>query len=264
MKKMSKIVANGSFVFQNEFIKKKKITGRTFPLLLGIGKYEKKGDTVLKMVGLLKDDPIDPYYLVRGTLCENRVKKHYEEKGYECQTWNDLEVKKKIGFDLWKDRNESFGGIPDIVSTNIEGTRLLIEVKSKSMKDYETYVKIPNEEEIMQMSLYATLGKTNDNRMFYVFLPPELEQRIKEDMESMNGKAREITDEEWHNCRFIDKKIEIDFAKVKEDMQNAKWYLESCCATRKIALNDLSINALKKMGITDEELDNAFDDDLPY
>jgi hypothetical protein len=189
-----------SFTFQNVNVQKgRKVTSRAFPCLLGKNKHESSGKTTLERFGLIEKEQIDPYWLVRGNLAEkiayDFIKNHYKTKfgvDLALTTWKMEE----IAYDNFP-KNDKFGGMIDIAISQPTEYRAVVEVKSKSMKDYDSIKESKgNEEEVLQGVFLAYLSKSEKCLMVYVFFTPEQEKQIKHSMET-------------------DTKIPIDFTEVK-------------------------------------------------
>lgn len=182
------------YKFENVNVQKgKKVTSRAFPSLLNKNKFESVGKTLLERFSLIEKEQIDPYYLVRGNLAEKIVYdyllNHYKEKkGVDIilTTWK----KEDIGYDNFP-KNEKFGGMIDIAISQPAEYRAVVEVKSKSMKDYDLIKgNKGNEEEVLQGLFLAYLSKVDKCLMAYVFFTPEQEQQIKDTMK--NGTSADI------------------------------------------------------------------------
>jgi len=183
-----------TYTFGNVNVEKgKKVTSRAFPTLLGKNKYESSGKATLERFGLIEKEQIDPYWLVRGNLAEkivyNFLLNHYkEQKGVDVKltTWK----KEEINYDNFP-KNEKFGGMIDIAISQPPEYRAVVEVKSKSMKDYDLIKENKgNEEEVLQGLFLAYLSKSEKCLMAYVFFTPEQEKQIKDAM--TNGTQKDI------------------------------------------------------------------------
>jgi hypothetical protein len=175
---------NSKFVFTNADVQKgRKITSRAFPSILGKNKWESSGKTILERYGLIEKEQIDPYYLVRGNLAEkiayDYLKNHYKTKkntDITLATWN----KDEIHYDNFP-KNEKFGGMIDIAISSPQEFRAVVEVKSKSMKDFESIKgNNGNEEEVLQGVFLTYLSQAEKCLMVYVFFTPEQEKAIKD------------------------------------------------------------------------------------
>ena len=69
--------------FEGEPIKKTKIFTGKFPTLIGENPYQLKGDCILQMFGLIKADPFNDYYKVRGQVGERIVEEWLKYKDYQ-------------------------------------------------------------------------------------------------------------------------------------------------------------------------------------
>ena len=105
---------------------------------------------------------------MRGDFAEQIVKKIYERDGYNCTTYD----KKQIKYDNFYD-DRYFSGIIDI---ELIDNNTLIEVKSKSMKDYDKIVKYPPKHEIYQGLMYGFLRGYESIIMEWIFFDETTEQ----------------------------------------------------------------------------------------
>ena len=126
------VIKNGYLYLNDITIKKKKITGHSFVDLCSLNPFSKKGDCVLNMLGVYKP-PFDNKYLYRGDIAEVLVLKKMQEKYKDIKLIRYTEEDKKANnYDFFHEY-VNCGGIPDIIIPDIS----LVEVKSKSMKDYD-------------------------------------------------------------------------------------------------------------------------------
>ena len=232
-------VENGYIILSDE-AKAKKITGTKFPVLINKNPYKKRGDQMLELFGLYKEE-VDPYYLKRGDIGEALVNQTFKENGYKTKTWK----KKEINYDNFPE-NEDFGGMIDIFIE--KPIKNVIEVKSKNLKDYSKIVQEGNEHEELQGMLYAYL-KQVDLIMVWVFFNDETEKAIKMnlpfDVHSFNENGE-------RNVTFHIKTIKMDNEKrrlMEEYMLEAQQYREFCVREKVIPLSDVSKKVLDKLKI---------------
>ena len=165
---MSYIVENGNLVFDDDF-KFKKIGGHNFVELLGMNPYSKVGDTLLKMFKVIKSD-IDPKWLRRGDFAERIVRGVYERDGHRTVVYD----KKKCNYDNFQNSNEITG----LIDIELPDERTLIEVKSKSMKDYDKIMKEPPKSEVYQALLYGYMRNYKYIIMEWIFFDEETEKEV--------------------------------------------------------------------------------------
>jgi len=180
-----------SYLFPNADVSKfKKVTSRTFPSLVGENKWESIGSTILKCFKMREEEDIDPFYTLRGEIGEQIVfeflKKHYKEsKGIDItlKTWD----KNIIKYDNFS-RNDKFGGLIDIAIVNPAELMAVVEVKSKSLKDFDKIKELRgNIEEVMQGQFLTLLSNVTKCLMVYIFFTPEQEIIVKEYMASQES-----------------------------------------------------------------------------
>lgn len=229
-------VENGYLWLENEPIKKKKIAGHSFVNIAGFNPFCKKGDAVLERFGLLKQE-IDEKYMYRGDFAEKIVKNIYEKNNHKCVTYK----KEDIGYDNFKD-NPNFGGLIDI---DLPEENALVEVKSKSMKDYEIIKEKQPMHEVMQGALYSYNGKKDYFYMEWIFFDEKTENLIFN-----NEMPKTLKDLK----RFSQKYVMGDKIKsyVEKNMVEVLTYYNKCYNERKIPLNDISDEALEKLGLSRE------------
>ena len=247
-------IENDFLIIDSEIIKRKKITGTKFPVLLGLNNYKTRGKEVLQLFGLVPNDDVDPFYAIRGEIAEQIAKKVLEERGFICKTWD----KKEIEFDNFK-YNKDFGGMIDIAITS--PARIVVEVKSKNIKKYEDIKKYGNKSEEKQGDLYATLCGT-DCLMVWVFFNDKTEDLIRKGLIT-NSEQIDIngTDENGiKNVTIYTKMNVVNKDKVYNEMTIAKLYVDTCFDRKKIPLKDLDEKTLESLGLSTEN----FKEELPF
>lgn len=221
------------FDFEDIYINKntnlpKKITGHSFVALIEKDKFKTKGDCVIDLLKILPQQPIDEFFTNRGKIAEKLIEKSYLKEYKRYITYDAEDIK----YDNFQD-NKYFGGMVDGLC---EGTTI-IEVKSKSLKDYDYITKNAIENEEYQAKLYATLWEINDVVMEYVFFPPEIEEKIKakQKIESFKG------------CQRFQKKLLVNHQEIIEEMKKALVYYMNCYKTLSIPLQDISNNYMQRL-----------------
>ena len=229
----------GSWLYLDGELQCKKITGTKYPVILDYNPYKKKGEQALELLGIIKPDKINEYYLKRGDEAERIVKMVLESQNYKCITWN----KKDINYDNFP-YNETFGGLIDIAVTS--PYRLVVEVKSKNISKYSQIVQYGNIHEEKQGELYAYLSEC-DCLMVWVFFNDETEECIRQgkpyDINGFNAKGeRNVSIYTKYN------KVNRDF--TSKEMEKAKTYMDTIIKEGRISLYDLNEEILNKLGLT--------------
>lgn len=254
--KVSKNV-QGDYVFEKlQNANHKKITSRAFACLLGKNGFESAGKTILERCNMIEKEAIDPYYTVRGAIGECLVEdyfidvyKQYKKIDIEIRSWNP----KDIGFDNFP-KNPDFGGMLDRAIANPQSERAPIEVKSKSMKDFQFIDKNKGVlEEVLQGKFLAKLGVSSICLMAYIFFNEQQETQLKnyvrdlinlgQDVNSIE--AREVIKELlWKYELFVIKvyKHTVDVKEMDELMQESKRVLKQSIETGLITETQFTIN----------------------
>lgn len=233
-------IENGYLVFENEILKNKKIGGHAFVGLNNLDHFKRVGDVLLSLFGILKEE-VDEKYLKRGDYAENIIKYVYERDGHKCTTYD----KKEIRYDNFKEY-VNCGGLIDIELLE-EST--LIEVKSKSLKDYDYISKVgmPNSE-IYQGMYYGYLRKYNSIKMEYVFFDKETEEEI------FNSKKPTTL----KNLKRLSKTYDVNRQEIENMIKNAIKLKTIAFNERKISVDLISDNALKKLNLFQEKINKDF------
>lgn len=232
-----------NFLIIDEDFKPRKIFGHSFVGLCGLDPFNKIGDTLLIMHKLIKKDvPIK--YLRRGDFAENIIKRVYERDGHKCTTYD----KKEIEYDNFKEL-KYFGGIIDI---ELLEEKTLIEVKSKSMKDYDNIIKNIPKQELYQGLYYGFLRKYETIIMEYVFFDEKTEQEIFEDK-----KPTTLKNLKKHNAI-----VHINYIEMNNLLTQALKLNKAFEENKKISLNLISDEVLNQLGL--KRPDYNFSDGLPF
>lgn len=239
-------IENGYLVFdtENELkkIKYKKISGHNFVELIGFNKFSKPGDTLLTMYKFIETS-VDQKYLFRGDLAEQIVKSVYKRDGHICTTYD----KEKINYDNFQDNNY-FSGLIDI---ELIEENTLIEVKSKSMKDYDYIIKYPPKQEIYQGLMYGFLRNYKYITMEWIFFDEESENEIFQGKKPTSLK----------NLKRYSKTYEVNENEMKQLLNTAYAIVRDFVNSKRIPINLISENMLKKLGILNQDVNV---DDLPF
>jgi len=171
--------------YEFDFSKAKKIgkvMSRMFPILLGKNIFNGIGYGVLDRVGFLEKEDIPPYYTVRGAVGEYLVNlfiiETYKKKSVDIVT--KCFTPAMVNYDMFP-KNDKFGGIVDIGISSPTDYRAVVEVKSKSLKDYDKIAvkKEPNEEEVLQGKQLAFLSSVPKLLMAFIFFNENQESNLK-------------------------------------------------------------------------------------
>lgn len=220
---------------------KKKMTGHSFVELCGFSTFKKKGDTVLSLLGAYKEQA-DPKWLRRGDMAELIVRNYYSKKLGKNIVWYDEQDKKANFFDFFHDYQQC-GGIPDI---EIPEEKLLIEVKSKSLKKYDEIINKLPKEEIYQGLYYAYLRHFPSAVLFWVFFDDESEQAI------FNGEKPKTL----NNVKLHLENYNVNNEEMKNLIKGALSYYNTCIKECRIPLGDISQSVLDRLGFQ-REFDEA-------
>lgn len=215
-------------------LKFKKVTGHSFVGLIGFDPYNKPGDTLLYMHNILPN-VVDPKYLKRGDYAEEIVLKVYK-RDYPEDVIIRYDNKEAIKYDNFKDQYINLGGIIDIENIT---KNTIIEVKSKSMKDYEKINQIKPLNEVYQGLLYTYLRKYKQLVMEWVFFDEESENAVFEGKRPKTNK----------NLKKISYPIECNHDEMKKLCAKALKVVQNFRRDYKIKLSDISpknIELLKK------------------
>lgn len=205
----------------------KKITGHSFVQLCGKDNFVKKGDAMLYLLRILQPNNIDPYYTLRGDIAEQLVHRSYVKKGHKYEVWD----KKSINYDNFKDVSQIFGGLID----GLADDSIIVEVKSKSMKDYRYITENGVESEELQGEYYAVLKGLSKVNIEWVFFTQKQEEELRQ-----TGK---ITN--WIGCLNYQKKIDVNVDYLMNLMKEAAEYYQDCISNKRIPVEDISEDKFK-------------------
>ena len=230
-------IDNGFLYFDTDktIYTKKKMTGHDFVELLELNKYNKKGDKILNIFKIFKP-PFDNKYLYRGDYAESLVRYYYQKQNRPF-VWYDENAKKQNNFDFFPTYKQC-GGIPDL---EMQDESEIIEVKSKSMKDYDKIAvekDIP-QEELYQALFYGYLRKVEKITMFYVFFDVETEQLVFENKQPNT----------LNNIKLYKKTYNMNdyYNDVESKIKEALHYYNKCVYEKRISLADISPKVLNEV-----------------
>lgn len=236
--------------------KPKKISSTVFPKLYSDQKFSKKGDSVLEFFRLLKPDPFNNYYSLRGYIAEQFVKSLLERKKYTVEMFSlgdDVTRYKETENPVYK----YFRGLPDIIYFNEKGEKTLLEIKSKSLDKKQFIIDSPPETEIMQGKMLALLENLDKVTMTYVMFDDDLERKI---MMAVSNTVPYDTDKAYKEfLKFktplqLNKNIELHAQvydvgrkELLDDMKKAYKYAETFRQTLVIKNEDLSKDVFSQL-----------------
>ena len=219
-------IQDNYLILENEYLKMKKITGTTFVSLCDKDRFNKKGDTILGMMGLYKSD-VDPKYLRRGDLAEDIVRRTYLKYGHNPVAYD----KKSVNYDNFE--NEPLlGGLIDL---ELPDEKSLIEVKSKSMSKYLEYQTYEDEKEIFQGEFYAYLRNYDNFYMEWIFFDKPTEDEV------FAGKKPTTL----MNLKRISKSYKVDRDLMDTLIDKAQTYRNKCYKEKRIPIEDCSPKVLQ-------------------
>lgn len=228
-------IENGYLILEESEIPKKlkKITGHSFVNLVGLNKYNKKGDTILSMLKLYKSEFNDKYKY-RGEMAEKMIGVILKKQGKDFITY-DEKAKKDNDYDFFPNYKE-IGGIPDF---EIPSEETIHEVKGKSLEKYKEVKENPPKDEVYQGLLYTYLRGWNTLIMDWVFF----------DVESENMLFQNKLPKTLDNCQVMQRKYLVNREEMEDLILDAISYYNECVTNRRIPLGDISPKVLKSLGL---------------
>jgi hypothetical protein len=280
--KVSKNV-EGDYVFEKiKNAQHKKITSRAFACLLGKNSFESAGKTILERCNMVEKEAIDPYYTVRGAVGEHLIEDYFIDV---YKKYKNIDVKvlswdaKSVNFDNFA-KNPTFGGLLDRAISEPKEERAVIEVKSKSLKDYAFIDgKKGVEEEVLQGKFLATLSKVSICYMAYIFFDEQQEELLKnyvKDLINLGSDVNSIDPKEvikalnWRYELFKIKvyKHDVNFEIMDELMQESNRVLKESIQHGVIPSEMFTVNEINYLddivygdGIRPE---NVMEEDTPF
>lgn len=208
---------------------KKKISARVFAGLCHFDKFNTPEEYLLEHHGLLEPENIDPGFKLRGDFAEKIVKKVYERDNDVVVSY-DAEACKYDCFPNVK----IWGGVPDI---ELPIKEVVVEVKSKSMKDYDYISKFPLQSEIHQGMFYAYLRGYPTVNMEWIFFDPKTEEEV------MAGKKPTTL----QHLKRISKTYEINRPYMKDLLDIAYQRVEEFRKNPRISIHCISPKTLQRV-----------------
>ena len=217
-------------IIDNQLSFFKKITGTNIAELAGLSKFKPRGDMVLSMMGLVKED-FDPFYTVRGDLAEQLAYKSLTRRGFKCVTYD----KKTYHYDNFPE-NPYFGGLIDI---EIPSKNTLYEIKSKNIKDYDKIVKFGDNCQEEQAMHYGWLRGYKEVHIMWIFFDDETEKIIKNNQPVTSYK----------NLKMFEKPLTIDKAYQDKIHDEALKYYVHCLGLQQVPIEDISDKYLELLKV---------------
>lgn len=251
----------------NDMLLERKVTSTWYPQLLEDTRFNKRGDKLLEYYRLLKPEPFDNYYTLRGQIAEDYVRDMLVKKGYDVTTFENMWDSYNYHTDhpmgpLYK----YFGGRPDIIYKDSEGKRHLLEIKSKSLSKKDYVVDSPPETEIKQGKMLALLEGLDAVDMTYVFFADEFEALMRVAARATEPFSVKEAKKLLEAGGFFDKiknKIEIhkktylvDKKMIVEEMKRSYKYAETFRQTATIDIQDLSKDIVTEIFELEREIEN--------
>ena len=221
-------------------INKQKITGHSFVGLIGFDPFKSIGDTLLTMHKIVKEE-VDPKWLKRGNFAEKVILTVYQRE-HKCVTYDP----KQIHYDNFS--LENFGGLIDI---ELPEERTLIEVKSKSMKDYDYITFKQPQQEVYQGLYYGFLRGYSTITMEWVFFDEKTEDEIFNDKAPTTLKY----------LKKFSKTYTVNHDVMKDLLTRAYQINKEFEETGRINLNWVSNKMLEKLGLSRPDMRIC---DLPF
>lgn len=234
----------GKWTYDNP-INEKKITSTVTPNLMGKGRYNTIGGSVLSFLKMTEDEPFNKYYGVRGEIAELLVLEHFRNNLEKAKMSGNLHKYELVRytqsmFDNYDQfpLSKEFGGVIDLYLKTWKTDKpnkfikAVIEVKGKS-QDKETkdnriethpeYQSIyldkgeANADELLQGRHLATMNHCSITYMAYVFFPLHIENQIKDYMKKYGENINGVTVIKGLNLSLNDVHIRVIPHKTNEE-----------------------------------------------
>lgn len=229
--------------------KPKTVSSTWYPKLFQDNKFSKRGDSVLEFYNIIKGDPFNNLYSLRGYIAEKIVQDMIKSKYDRIETFS-------LGDDLQRyDPNKNpiykyFRGLPDIIYYDKDGRKNIIEIKSKSLSKREYIIDSPPETEIMQGKMLALLEDLDEVTMTYVMFDDELERKMMLAVTSCVPYENECAYEKFMSLKpdlkfkqtfdIHTKKHLVDRQVILNQMKHAYKYADGFRQTMAVKIKDLS------------------------
>lgn len=223
-------IENNKLVFDKKELKiKKKIPARIFAGLNNFDKFNSPEMYLLMHHGLIPDEKIDPKYKLRGDFAENLVRKVYVRDGFNII----YHVPEDCNYDCFP-HIKDWGGVPDI---ELPFDDTLIEVKSKSMSNYDYVSKYPSPSEYYQGLYYAYHRNFSSCIMEWIFFDPDTEDEIYNYKKPTTLK----------NLKRISKRYDVDRPEMSILLSNAKTKVERFRDNPEIPVDSIKPDVLQRI-----------------
>ena len=227
----------------------KTLSSTWYPKLFQDNKFSKRGDSVLEFFNIIKGDPFNNLYSLRGYIAEKIVQDMLKQKYDRIETFSlgdDLQRYSPLKNPIYK----YFRGLPDIIYYDKDDRKNIIEIKSKSLSKKDYIIDSPPETEIMQGKMLAILEDLEEVTMTYVMFDDDLERKMMIAVTSCTPYTNECAYEKFMalkpDMRFRKtfdihtKKHLVDRQVVLNQMKHAYKYAEAFRQTLTVKIKDLS------------------------
>jgi hypothetical protein len=251
-----------TFVLREPLVKKR-VSSTWYPKLFSDQRFSKKGDTALDFYRLIKPDPFNNLYSLRGYIAEKMIEEMLINKGYKVET--QIKEQDDVNNPIFK----YFNGVPDIIYTDKEGNRHVLEIKSKSMSKFQFVKDNPPETEIMQGKMLAMLFGFDEINMLYFFFNEDIEDKIQRIVDKIERYSNDEAYAEFKKLNIEMKmkrdfdilsiKHDIDKKKILEEMKKSYKYAEGFRQTLTIPIKDLSTEIFGQIFKLDLEIEKGYE-----
>jgi hypothetical protein len=270
-RKISKIIIEASNGSNSGFVKlqlkepisTKRVSSTWYPKLFSDQRFSKKGDTVLEFYRLLKPDPFNNLYSLRGYVAEKMVEEMLVKKGYKVET--QIKDQDNSNNPVFK----YFNGVPDIIYTDNDGKRHVLEIKSKSMSKMQFVKDSPPETEIMQGKMLGFIFGFDEINMLYFFFSDEIETQMQNIVESISNYNNDEAYEKFLSKQIkmvikkdfdiVSVKYDIDKKKLLDEMKKSYKYAEGFRQTLQLSIQDLSQDVFGQLFKLNLEIENGYE-----
>lgn len=230
----------------------KVLSSTWYPKLFQDSKFTKKGDSVLEFYNILKGDPFNNLYSLRGYIAEKIVQDMLKTKYDRIETFtlgDDLQRYSPMKNPIYK----YFRGLPDVIYHDKDDKKNIIEIKSKSLSKKDFVIDSPPDTEIMQGKMLAILEDLDEVTMTYVMFDDELERKMMMAVTSCTPYTNECAYEKFMTLKpdmkfrqtfdIHTKKHLVDRQVILNQMKHAYKFAEGFRQTMTIKIKDLSKEA---------------------
>lgn len=242
----------------------KTVSSTWFPKLFKENKFSKKGDSVLEFFNIIKGDPFNNLYSLRGYVAEKIVQDMLKQKYDRIETFSlgdDLQRYNPMKNPVYK----YFRGLPDIIYYDKDGRKNIIEIKSKSLSKRDYIIDSPPDTEIMQGKMLAILEDLEEVTMTYVMFDDDLERKMMLAVTSCKPYTNECAYEKFMELKpdlkfrktfdIHTKKHLVDRQIVLKEMKHAYKYAEAFRQTLTVKIKDLSKDVFSLLFRFESELE---------